>query len=98
MIFSSLLRLHTYRNIYRNRYSFSTRLASAGTIVMPRRSRYKSHHRSVARASSCIRVRTDGRRGHKSRTILANETVHLPGIVERRWGDDRERMDGWNAS
>lgn len=36
------------RNIYRNRYSFSTRLAPARTIVMPRRSRYKSHHRSVA--------------------------------------------------
>lgn len=62
-------------------------LAPAGTIVMPRRSRYKSHHRSVADARPCIRVgRTDGRRGHKSGTILANETVHLPGIVERRRG------------
>lgn len=83
------------QNIYRNRHSFSTRLAPAGTIVMLRRSRYKSHHRSVARVSSCIRVgRTDTWRGHKSGTILANETVHLPGIVERRRG---MTGSGWTA-
>lgn len=28
-----------------------------------------------------------GQRRHKSGTILANETVHLPGIVDRRRGD-----------
>lgn len=62
---------------------------------MPRRSRYKSHHRSVAGASSCIRVGwIDGRREHKSGTILANETVHLPSIVERRRG---MTGSGWAA-
>lgn len=30
---------------------------------------------------------------HKSGTILANETVHLPGIVGRRRGDPRPRRN-----
>lgn len=95
MVLAFLRNYGPIRNIYRNRYSFSTRLAPAGTIVMPRRSRYKSHHRSVAGVSPFIRVgRTDARRGHKSGTILANETVHLPGIVERRRG---MTGSGWTA-
>jgi len=49
---------------------------------------YKSHHRSVLVAAWCVLAsarRTDDG-DDKSGTILANETVHLQGIVERRRG------------
>lgn len=67
--------------------SFSARWSVHGRPIVVRTQKLGSI------GSRCMHARTDTPSRHKSGTILANETVHLPGIVGRRRGDPRPRRN-----